>query len=362
MSLVQPLPDGPVDIVGDIHGEYDALMQLLHHLGYDAEARHPEQRTLIFVGDFCDRGPDSPAVLHKIRQWVEAGRAAAVLGNHEINLLREDAKDGAGWFFDARVESDNRKYAPYARPTEAERRAIPAFLQQLPIALERDDLRVVHAAWIDPKIATARMLTPGSIAHDYDALEAAAAAHARMLGIRERMDAEKAAWPYSIEEEQRSPPFMAAHAENELNKSMFNPLKVLTCGIERRGREPFFAGGKWRFVERVAWWDEYDDPTPVVVGHYWRRVQPIDRKLLGKGDMDMFAYIGPFAWHGKRRNVFCVDYSVGARWTARLAGRAPEQDFKLAALRWPERQLMFDDGLLVDTTDFRTDQVPDMAT
>lgn len=36
MSLIQPLPPGPLDIVGDIHGEYDALRQLLAHLGYDA--------------------------------------------------------------------------------------------------------------------------------------------------------------------------------------------------------------------------------------------------------------------------------------------------------------------------------------
>ena len=29
MSLIQALPPGPLDIVGDIHGEYDALVQLL---------------------------------------------------------------------------------------------------------------------------------------------------------------------------------------------------------------------------------------------------------------------------------------------------------------------------------------------
>lgn len=63
MSLVQPLPPGPLDIVGDIHGESEALDQLLGHLGYDALGRHPQGRRLVFVGDFCDRGPDSPGVL-----------------------------------------------------------------------------------------------------------------------------------------------------------------------------------------------------------------------------------------------------------------------------------------------------------
>ena len=103
MSLVQPLPSGALDIVGDIHGEYDALVQLLAHLGYDHEGHHPEGRHLVFVGDFCDRGPDSPSVLGLVGRMLASGNAHGVLGNHEINLLREDAKDGSGWFFDSRV-------------------------------------------------------------------------------------------------------------------------------------------------------------------------------------------------------------------------------------------------------------------
>jgi hypothetical protein len=36
-SLVKPLFDGPIDIVGDVHGEIGALHSLLTHLGYDSE-------------------------------------------------------------------------------------------------------------------------------------------------------------------------------------------------------------------------------------------------------------------------------------------------------------------------------------
>jgi len=32
-SLIQPLFDGPLDIVGDVHGEIDALRSLMRHLG-----------------------------------------------------------------------------------------------------------------------------------------------------------------------------------------------------------------------------------------------------------------------------------------------------------------------------------------
>ena len=141
MSLIQRLPSGPLDIVGDIHGEIAALRQLLTHLGYDEQGHHPQGRRLVFVGDFCDRGPDSPAVLRLVLSMIAAGTALAVLGNHEINLLRNDPKDGSGWFFDARLQSDLRKYPCFARPHDpAERSAIVHFLRDLPVALEREDL------------------------------------------------------------------------------------------------------------------------------------------------------------------------------------------------------------------------------
>jgi len=344
MSLIQPLPAGPLDIVGDIHGEYDALCSLMDHLGYDQQGNHPEERTLVFVGDFCDRGPDSPAVLALAQELVESGRAVAVLGNHEINLLREDVKDGSGWFFDARMSRDHEKYAPYERPDPAARSRILSFLSMLPIGLERADLRVIHAAWLDEQIEVVRALPLGSVRQHYDEWEEVAKQEAAETELEQLMAAELERWEHGLENMHREPPFLHAHAEFESSKQMKNPLKVLTSGVERKGTVPFYASGKWRFVERVQWWDEYEDSIPVVVGHYWRRLNKIDRSTVGKGDTDLFDNTSPLAWHGKHRNVFCVDFSVGGRWTERKAGTALGQDFKLAALRWPERIVQFDDG------------------
>jgi len=41
--------------------------------------------------------------------------------------------------------------------------------------------------------------------------------------------------------------------------------------------------------------------------------------------------------------VFCVDYSVGRRFLERFRGRRRDFDGGLAALRFPERALVFDD-------------------
>ena len=65
--LVEKLSDGPLDIVGDVHGELTALISLLNVLGYSADGVHPDGRKLVFVGDLTDRGPDSPGVINSVR-------------------------------------------------------------------------------------------------------------------------------------------------------------------------------------------------------------------------------------------------------------------------------------------------------
>jgi hypothetical protein len=67
---------GPLDVIGDVHGEIDALRALLGHLGYATDGTHSDGRRAVFVGDLCDRGPDSPAVLDLVMRWVKAGRRA----------------------------------------------------------------------------------------------------------------------------------------------------------------------------------------------------------------------------------------------------------------------------------------------
>ncbi|GCD42304.1 polynucleotide kinase-phosphatase [Streptomyces paromomycinus] len=88
---------GPFDIVGDIHGCRSELETLLARLGYEVErdalgravdARHPQGRTAVFVGDLVDRGPDSPGVLRLVMGMVAAGHALCVPGNHENKLGR----------------------------------------------------------------------------------------------------------------------------------------------------------------------------------------------------------------------------------------------------------------------------------
>lgn len=90
---------GPFDIIGDVHGCFDELIELLASLGYainkPAEAPEgdwtvtpPAGRKAVFVGDLVDRGPKVVAVLRLVMRMVQDGAALCVPGNHDVKLHR----------------------------------------------------------------------------------------------------------------------------------------------------------------------------------------------------------------------------------------------------------------------------------
>ena len=96
---------GPFDIIGDVHGCYDELVELLTQLGYELtpdtgvpasvgtppapSVVPPAGRKAVFLGDLVDRGPDSPRVLKLVMRMVRDGYALCVPGNHDAKLLRK---------------------------------------------------------------------------------------------------------------------------------------------------------------------------------------------------------------------------------------------------------------------------------
>lgn len=86
---------GPFDIIGDVHGCIDELVELMAKLGYTVESQGeeysvsvPEGRKLVFVGDLVDRGPGVVKVLRLVSGMVRAGQAFCVPGNHDMKLVR----------------------------------------------------------------------------------------------------------------------------------------------------------------------------------------------------------------------------------------------------------------------------------
>ncbi len=90
---------GPFDIIGDLHGCFDELGELLQNLGYELDtmptepealfsARHPEGRTAFFVGDITDRGPRNLDCLRLVMGMCAEGTAQCVMGNHDFKLSK----------------------------------------------------------------------------------------------------------------------------------------------------------------------------------------------------------------------------------------------------------------------------------
>ncbi|MER1969094.1 metallophosphoesterase [Castellaniella sp. GW247-6E4] len=339
-TLLQTIPEEPLAIIGDIHGEIDALSALLDHLERDPRSR----RRLVFIGDLCDRGPDSVGVIARVRELVNQDRAWVILGNHEINLLNDDAKDGSGWYFDSREAPDQTFYAPFNRATPEQRPVIREFFSGLPLALQSPSLRIVHAAWDPASIDAIAGIRRGELIdamrHWNERVRAAAQAN----GLHTRYLEEKTRWAAELEDPDNPPPYLHAVADYEALEQQYNPVKRLTSGIEARSTTPFYSGNRWRYSDRTAWWNDYQGALPVVIGHYWRMFDLPSRASASRYSL-LFDGVAPTAWHGREQKVFCVDYSAGARWRERRAnGHTGQLKFRLAALLWPERALVYDNG------------------
>lgn len=148
-------PGRSYDLIGDVHGCAHALARLLEGLGYRRQGgiwRHP-WRQVIFLGDIIDRGPHIREALHLVHDMVERDQALCIMGNHEFSAL--------GWYMPAPPESGRQfvrdhspRYAMLLGETfrqfeqhQDEWRAFRDWFYELPLFLESERFRVVHACW-----------------------------------------------------------------------------------------------------------------------------------------------------------------------------------------------------------------------
>ena len=283
-----------LDIIGDVHGHADALEALLRRLGYrlsDGAWRHPD-RTAVFVGDLIDRGPAQLRTVDLVRCMVEAGAARCVMGNHEYNAIAWYTPDP--WHPGEHLRRHNHRHRSqhHAFLAEVEDRPrlhdeIVGWFRTLPLWLELEGCRVIHACWDENHMEALRphLNDDGSLGRD--ALE-------------------------------RSMP-KSAHPEHQA-------IEVLLKGPEARlpeGLSFHDKDGNHRKEVRLAWWNGErtfraaarrmpgldvasipdaplpDDARPrigpggpVFFGHYWMHGEPA---ALG----EQFACIDYSAGHGE---------------------------------------------------------------
>lgn len=143
------------DLIGDIHGCGQSLIMLLMRLGYSKKKGvycHP-RRQAVFLGDIVDRGPHIREALHMVRDMVDAGHAQIVMGNHEYNFLCYSTPGKPGSELPFLREHTQRHYRilketleqldPYPR----DKQDFLDWILRMPLFLELESFRVVHACW-----------------------------------------------------------------------------------------------------------------------------------------------------------------------------------------------------------------------
>ena len=103
-EVTDPSTDGAlIYAIGDIHGRYDLLKDILATIVADYPERGRGRRPmLIFCGDYVDRGPDSAEVVEAVL-WLMNNRGdlevRALKGNHEAAMLTflDGDAEGMSW-------------------------------------------------------------------------------------------------------------------------------------------------------------------------------------------------------------------------------------------------------------------------
>ena len=156
MPSVPTRIDGPVAVIGDVHGQVDKLRRIIEKL---ASVPDISNRWIVFIGDLVDRGPDPKGAVDVYCDLAaQHGKVTWVCGNHELAMAGSigliDVPEFVNWperwlpHYDA-----DKTFASYNVPfgdLQALREALPEqhaqLMSDLPWSVEHAQYLFVHAA------------------------------------------------------------------------------------------------------------------------------------------------------------------------------------------------------------------------
>ncbi len=157
------LPEGMlVYAIGDIHGRFDLLQQLLAQIERDRAARYTcREAYVVFLGDYVDRGFQSREVIDFLSEYQPIDmRPVFLRGNHEDLMLKfiDDPMEADLWLGVGGVATlasygvqmqEKEGGQDIMQASEALGKALPskhrAFLDQLHLSWRAGDYFFVHA-------------------------------------------------------------------------------------------------------------------------------------------------------------------------------------------------------------------------
>jgi hypothetical protein len=278
------------DIIGDIHGYADELFQLLEQMGYERSGglyTHRDRKA-VFVGDFIDGGPQIAEVLRVVRPMIDNGHAEAVMGNHEFNAIAYHTPDPAnpGKFLREHSDKNYDQHAETMRQlTVDEFREAVAWFRTLPMWLDLDGIRIVHACWDEGsmKVIDEAIRENGGVSTDF--MQTAMQKSSPLFqAVEDVLKGKEVSLPDGVTFKDKK-----GHPRSEVRIRWFEHPAGKTFSryaLPARNDIPDKSVPN-SVLERVTPY-EHSEP-PVFFGHYWLK-------------SDRPARLAP--------NVACVDYSV----------------------------------------------------
>jgi serine/threonine protein phosphatase 1 len=157
-------------VIGDIHGDLQSLDLLLGQLPVR------DEDTVVFLGDYVDRGPASRQVVERVRTYARAfpGKTVCLRGNHEDAWMSMHAEPDPGFllpegngtlkmmesYVDCTGLSDEDKMAKLFDVKSWLPEETVAWFKSLPVWYEDDNAIYVHAG-LDGKNQTWKHPTQG---------------------------------------------------------------------------------------------------------------------------------------------------------------------------------------------------------
>lgn len=148
--------------IGDVHGRADLAVELLNAINAEVEG-YSGLTTVVFLGDYVDRGPQSKQVLEHLSQLNEGDQRKYVflIGNHEQVMMDflADAPGSEHWLryggletlesYGIEIHSEDLTRQSLSRVREAFRQALPErqrqFLRRLKLFYEIGGYYFCHA-------------------------------------------------------------------------------------------------------------------------------------------------------------------------------------------------------------------------
>ena len=291
------------------------MLALLDQLGWrqrDRRLAGPGDQKLVFVGDLIDRGPQNLRTVEIVRDLVERGDALCLMGNHEFNAVQFHTPDPKKPGETLRPQTDKNRKQHQAVLDEIEQRPgdwkeMLDWFRTLPLAVEGDGWRCVHACWHPPSLEVLEERA-GQWFLPEEAWENSA-----RWGSREFK---------AVETLLKGPEGKLPEGATFLDKDGTERTEAGCAGGSRprpRSAKPCCSRARpkgWTSMRPTRIWTTRAIPKPrlpVFFGHYWRSgpVRPV----------------GP--------NAVCLDYSIGKgdRLVARRAIAAPGKSIPCPAAR-----------------------------